>query len=457
MRNEELILKNLIKNEQYTRKVLPFLSQDYFSEAYEKNLFKLINKYIDKFDALPTIEAMHIMLNNTKGIGEHDFEKCTTFVNSIDENYEKPELSFLLDTTETFCKDKAILNAIMSSINIIDGNDKQYTKEYIPELLNKALAISFDQNIGHDYFEDAGSRFEFYHAIEKRIPFDIDILNKITHKGLPTKSLTVLVAGTGAGKSAVMCDWAASNARNGYNVLYVSLEMAEERIGERLDANMLQVTFNELKTMKREMYLSKISNLSQKHNGKLILREYPSGSAHAGHIGLLIDELKQKKGFVPDILYVDYLGIMASSRFKNNANVNSYQYLKSISEEVRAIGQKYDIPVVTAVQTNRSGNNNSDVEMDNIADSYGINFTADYIFYLFASEEMKTLNQLMFKKLKDRYGDLEYYKRFLVGLDRSMMRMYNLDQPNLNQTMPDTKTDSFESSGKPKFEYDGWS
>jgi replicative DNA helicase len=456
MRNEELILKNLVKNDEYGRKVSPFLYQEYFSESHEKVLYNLITEYYDKFNSQPSIEALKINLQNSTGINQYDFENCTKLIDSFSGEYSLPNTKWLLETTEKFCKDKAILNAIMSSINIIDGNDKQFSVDHIPELLSKALAISFEQDIGHDWFDNADKRYDFYHMEEKRIPFEIDILNKITHGGLPTKSLTVLVAGTGQGKSSILCDWAAANARRGYNVLYISLEMAEERIGERLDANMLQVTFNELKSLEKNSYLTKIAKLRKKHQGNLILKEYPSGGAHAGHIANLIEDLRTKKNFVPDVIYIDYLGIMASQRFKANANVNSYNYLKSISEEVRAIGQRFDLPVVTAVQTNRSGNNNSDVEMDNIADSYGINYTADYIFYLFASEEMKSLNQLLFKKLKDRYGDLEYYKRFLVGFDRSKMRCYNLEQPNGNIHMPDTKTDL--DNEKPSFSnFSNWS
>lgn len=449
MTNEELILTNLVKNEEYTRKVIPFLNNDYFSNSSEKVVFKIISEYFEKYNAIPDAQTIQIVLQNTTGVNEYDFKEASAIISNFNNDYSLPNTEWLLQTTEKFCKDKSVLNGIMQCINIIDGNDRQFSVDHIPEILSKALAVSFDQDIGHDWFENAEDRFEFYHTIEKRIPFDLDILNKITHGGLPTKSLTVLVAGTGAGKSAVMCDWAAANARHGYNVLYVSLEMAEERVGERLDANMLQVTFDELKHLERDQYLNKMHKLRRKHEGNLILKEYPSGTAHAGHVKLLIEDLKSKKNFVPDVIYVDYLGIMASARFKNAANVNSYQYLKAVSEEVRAIAQQFDIPVVTAVQTNRSGNNNSDVEMDNIADSFGINYTADYIFYLFASEEMKALNQLMFKKLKDRYGDLEYYKRFLVGFDRSRMRCYNLEQPDMSPTMTDNRTNHSE---KPSFQ-----
>jgi replicative DNA helicase len=342
----------------------------------------------------------------------------------------------------------------MASINIIDGNDKQFSQDHIPELLNKALAISFDQDIGHDYYENAEDRYDFYHTLEEKVPFDLDIFNKITKGGLPGKSLSVILASTGAGKSLFMCHLASYHSKIGKNVLYISLEMAEERIGERLDCNILDITFDELDRMDKETFLTKINKAKKRSPGRLVLKEYPTSSASAAHFRALLEELKVKKNFKPDIIFIDYLGICASARYKNSGNVNSYNYSKSVAEELRGLGMAYNVPVVTAVQVNRSGTNNSDPEWENVAESHGIAMTADLFFALYASEEMQQLNQIMVKLMKNRWNSLDFYRRFLIGVDKSKMKLYNLEQPNGNISMPDSKT---EMASKPSLSFDNWS
>jgi replicative DNA helicase len=454
MRNEELILKNLLYNEEYLRKVIPFLQPEYFVEKSDKIVFNIINEHFEKYNAVPTIAALSIILNNEKGIAEYDHKDCTKLVQELGNGYEPQNIDWLLTFSEKFCKDKAVFNAIMASINIIDGNDKQFSQDHIPELLNKALAISFDQDIGHDYYENAEDRYDFYHTLEEKVPFDLDIFNKITKGGLPGKSLSVILASTGAGKSLFMCHLASYHSKIGKNVLYISLEMAEERIGERLDCNILDITFDELDRMDKETFLTKINKAKKRSPGRLVLKEYPTSSASAAHFRALLEELKVKKNFKPDIIFIDYLGICASARYKNSGNVNSYNYSKSVAEELRGLGMAYNVPVVTAVQVNRSGTNNSDPEWENVAESHGIAMTADLFFALYASEEMQQLNQIMVKLMKNRWNSLDFYRRFLIGVDKSKMKLYNLEQPNGNISMPDSKT---EMASKPSLSFDNWS
>jgi replicative DNA helicase len=425
-RLETTILRNLIHNEDYMRKVMPFLKKEYFTDENEKVVFNLVSTFIDKYNKPPTIEAMLITLQNSN-LAEGVFKDANETIKEL-ELTEKSTPEWLLDETEKFCKDKAVYNAILQSIGIMEGRDKVITKDGIPALLQDALSVCFDNSVGHDYFEDANSRFEFYHRVEERIPFDLDIFNKITQGGMPNKTLNIALAGTGVGKSLFMCHVAASCIGQGKNVLYITMEMAEERIAERIDANLLNVEIDQLKNIPKSLYDSRMEKLNSKTHGKLIIKEYPTASAHVGHFKMLLNELSLKRSFKPDVIFIDYLNICASSRFKPGGSVNSYTYIKAIAEELRGLAVEFNVPIMSATQTTRSGFSNTDVELTDTSESFGLPATADFMFALISTEELEQLNQIMVKQLKNRYNDPTLYKRFMVGIDRVKMRLYDLEQ-----------------------------
>ena len=426
IRIETLILSNLIHNEPFTRKVLPFLKDDYFTENSDKIVFRQIDEFVKKYNNSPSIEALEISLQNSNLV-EGQFKDCVELTKSLVEKHDTNE-EWLVVETEKFCKDKAVYNAILKSISILDGKDKQLSKEGIPSLLQEALGVCFDSSVGHDYIDNASDRFDFYNRVESRIPFDLDIFNKITQGGIPNKTLNVALAGTGVGKSLFMCHVAAGVLAAGRNVLYITLEMAEERIAERIDANLLNVDIDQLKDLPKQMYDKRIAKLREKTDGRVIVKEYPTASAHANHFKSLLNELYLKKQFKPDIIFVDYLNICASSRFKPGGSVNSYTYVKAIAEELRGLAVEFNLPVVTATQTTRSGYSNTDVDLTDTSESFGLPATADFMFALISTEELEQLNQLMVKQLKNRYNDPTLFKRFMIGVDRKKMRLFNLEQ-----------------------------
>jgi len=425
---ENTILGNLVYNEEYGRKCIPFLKDEYFTSQSEKTLFKLIREYVDKYNTFPSKETLAIDLSNKDGISEETFKQSKELINGFTENQET-KLDWLLDQTEKFCQDKAIYNAIMASIGILDAKDDKNGKGAIPQILSDALAVSFDTNIGHDFIEDAASRYEFYHTKEARIPFDLEYFNKITQGGLPKKTLNIALAGTGVGKSLFMCHCAAGNLSAGMNVLYITLEMAEEKIAERIDSNLFDIPLDQLTQIPKDVYDKKVIKLKEKTNGKLIVKEYPTACAGSANFRHLLNELKLKKNFVPEIIYIDYLNICMSSRIKHGANVNSYTYIKAIAEELRGLAVEFNVPIVSATQTTRSGYTNSDLGLEDTSESFGLPATADFMFGLSTSEKLEELGQIMVKQLKNRYSDPGTIRRFVLGIDRSKMRLYDIDQP----------------------------
>jgi replicative DNA helicase len=424
---ETTILNHLVFDEEYGRKVIPFLKDEYFSDYKDKLVFKLITEYVEKYNSFPSKEALVIDLTNKDGINENSFKDCKETIEKMEPT--DSQLEWLLDQTESWCQDRAIYNAIMSSIQILDDKTGKTTKGAIPQILSDALAVSFDTHIGHDFLDDADSRFEFYHTKETRIPFDLDYFNKITQGGLPKKTLNSALAGTGVGKSLFMCHCAAANMTAGLNVLYITLEMAEERIAERIDANLLDIPVNDLKIIHKDIYDKKIERIRNKTKGKLIVKEYPTACAGSANFRHLLNELKIKKNFVPDIIYIDYLNICTSSRIKNGANVNSYTLVKAIAEELRGLAVEFNVPVVSATQTTRGGYSSSDVGLEDTSESFGLPATADFMFALVKpSEQLEELNQIMVKQLKNRYNDPGANARFVIGVDRSKMRLYDVEQ-----------------------------
>tara|TARA_B100001559_G_scaffold134697_1_gene113199 strand:+ start:154 stop:1557 length:1404 start_codon:yes stop_codon:yes gene_type:complete len=423
---ERTTLSNLISNEPYARKVLPFLKPEYYSDMHDRVIFEEINKFIEKYGNLPTKQTLSIELDNRKDLNQEQFNKVLEIIETL--NKHDVDMQWLVDTTEKFCKDKAVYNAIISGIQIIDGKDKQHTAEAIPSILTEALAVAFDQNVGHDYVENGKERFEFYHKKEERMEFDLDYFNKITKGGLPQKTLNIALAGTGVGKSLFMCHMAASTLMQGKNVLYITMEMAEERIAERIDANLMNITMDELHELPKKMFTDRLSKIQKKTNGKLIIKEYPTASAHTGHFRSLIKELALKKSFKPDIIFIDYLNICASSRFKGNANVGSYFYIKAIAEELRGLAVENIVPIMSATQTTRSGFSSSDIGLEDTSESFGLPATADLMFALISTEELEDLNQIMVKQLKNRYNDPSMNKRFILGIDRARMKLYDCEQ-----------------------------
>ena len=424
-RLEITILKNLVSNEPYMRKVLPFVKGEYFTENTDKEVFNLIQDFILKYNKIPTIEALEISLQNSN-FNEVQFKEASELIKQLISK-EISDEKWLLDETEKFCKDKAVYNAILQSIGILEGKDKQHSKDGIPSLLQEALGVCFDTSVGHDYIEDSNDRFDFYHRVESRIPFDLDYFNKITNGGLPNKTLNIALAGTGVGKSLFMCHVAASSLAQGKNVLYITMEMAEERIAERIDSNLLNIDIGELKNLPKTMFEGKMKKLSGRINGKLIIKEYPTASAHVGHFKALLNELALKRSFRPDIIFIDYLNICSSARFKPGGSVNSYTYVKAIAEELRGLAVEFNVPIVSATQTTRSGYSNTDVELTDTSESFGLPATADFMFALISTEELEQLNQIMVKQLKNRYNDPTFHKRFMVGIDRAKMKLFDLE------------------------------
>jgi len=423
---EQTILRNLLTDEKYMRKVLPFIKPDYFQGAY-RTLFKEAGKYVGKYNRLPTAETLVIELQESTNMSNEQFQMSMEIVPHLFTN-DVIDNDWLIDATEKWCQDRAIHNAIMESITIIDGKHDSLTKGALPDLLSKALGVGFDNAVGHDYVENAEQRYEFYHTEEDRIPFDIEYFNKITKGGVPNKTLNICLAGTGVGKSLFMCHVGAAALVEGKNVLYITMEMAEERIAERIDANLLNVPIDQLENMSKDMFTTKVADLARKTTGKLIVKEYPTGSAHAGHFRGLLNELKLKKQFEPDIIFVDYLNICASSRMKAmGGSINSYTYIKSIAEELRGLAVEYNVPIFSATQTTRSGFSNSDVGLEDTSESFGLPATADLMFALISTEELEKDGQMMVKQLKNRYNDPTQHKRFVIGVDRSKMRLFDVD------------------------------
>jgi replicative DNA helicase len=423
---EQTILRNILTNERFMRKVLPFIKSDYFEGVY-KLLFKEVAGFVGKYNKLPTAESFKIELDQSSRFNDEMYQHAVEVIPNIFSN-EKIDENWLLDTTEKWCQDRAVYNAIMESITIIDGKHQSLTKNALPDILQKALAVSFDTNIGHDYIENAEQRYEFYHEQEERIPFDLDYFNKITKGGLPNKTLNIALAGTGVGKSLFMCHVAAATLTQGKNVLYITMEMSEERIAERIDANLLDVPIDQLENLSKEMLLGKVSTIASRTNGKLIIKEYPTGQANTSHFRALLNELKLKKNFNPDIIFIDYLNICASSRMKGmGGSINSYSYIKAIAEEIRGLAVEFNVPIVSATQTTRSGFSNSDVGLEDTSESFGLPATADLMFALIANEELNSLGQILVKQLKNRYNDPTQYKRFVLRVDRSKMRLEDVD------------------------------
>jgi replicative DNA helicase len=425
MRIETKILSNLVYDEQYCRKVIPFIRTDYFSERKEAILSKIIVEFFTKYNKPLTKEILSIEVGNRTDINDKELAEINSYVDTM--THEEVNESWMLEQTEKFCKDKAVYNAILHSIRIIDGGDKVNTKDSIPSILSDALAISFDNHVGHDYIEDSDARYDYYHRVEEKVPFDLDMFNKITKGGLSKKTLNIVLAGTGVGKSLFMCHVAAGVLTQGKNVLYITMEMAEERIAERIDANLLNLTMDELKVIDKDIFDNRIKKISSKTQGKLIVKEYPTAGAHAGHFRALLEELKLKREFLPDIIFIDYLNICASQRMKQGGSINSYTYIKSIAEELRGLAVEYNVPIVSATQTTRSGFTNSDPGLEDTSESFGLPATADLMFALVSNEELEQLNQIIVKQLKNRYNDPSYYKRFVIGVDRAKMKLYDVE------------------------------
>lgn len=425
---EQTILRNIITNDPYMRKVLPFIQPEYFQGVY-KQLFVELGKFVAKYNKLPTQEAFKIEIDQSDRFNDDQFMAAQEILPAIF-GVEKVDDKWLEDTTEKWCQDRAIHNAIMESISIIDGKHQSLTKNALPDLLTKALAITFDTNIGHDYIENVEQRYDFYHEQHERIPFDLDYFNIITKGGLPNKTLNIALAGTGVGKSLFMCHVAGSALAQGRDVLYITMEMAEERIAERIDANLLNVPIDQLQNISKPMLSSKVQDLGSRTNGKLIIKEYPTGAAHTGHFRALLNELKLKKNFVPEIIFIDYLNICSSSRMKGmGGSINSYTYIKAIAEELRGLAVEFNVPIVSATQTTRTGYSSSDPGLEDTSESFGLPATADLMFALVSSEELESLGQIMVKQLKNRYNDVNFKKRFVVGIDRSRMKLYDTDNP----------------------------
>ncbi|NDG30466.1 DNA primase [bacterium] len=444
---EKSIISNLILDDEYFRKTIPFIKDEYFHDHTHKTLFKLIDQYVKKYSTQPSIEALIVDLEEINGISGDEVKNIKEFIADLDTSPIKDK-QWLLDHTEQFCQDKAVYNAIMSSIQILDGKGNN-GKGSIPQLLSDALAVSFDSHVGHDFLEDYQERYDFYHRKEEKVAFDLDYFNKITKGGLARKTLNIALAGTGVGKSLFMCHCAASNLTKGLNVLYITLEMAEEKIAERIDANLLNVTVDELSMLPYDAYQKKIERVKGKTTGKLVIKEYPTSSAGSANFRHLLNELKIKKQFVPQIIYIDYLNICVSSRFKHGSNINSYTYVKAIAEELRGLAGEFNVPIVSATQTTRSGYTNTDLGLEDTSESFGLPATADIMFALISSEELQDLNQMMVKQLKNRYSDPSTNRKFVIGVDRSRMRLYDVEQHAQNDIIDDTP--SFDSTPTGKF------
>ncbi|WLW36782.1 DNA primase/helicase [Synechococcus phage S-8S29] len=425
MNLEVTILSNLIYNEKYARKVIPFLRQDYFTAREYKIIFLEIHEYISQYDSLPSLNALGIECQERTDLTEDQFKEIIQVLNVL--SNDPADFDWLVDVTEEWCQERAIYISLMESVKIADGQDSKRDKGAIPQILSEALGVSFDQHVGHDYVSDAQARYDFYHRKEDKIPFDLSLFNKITKGGLPNKTLNIALAGTGVGKSLFMCHCASSALLQGKNVLYITMEMAEEKIAERIDANLLNVPIQQLTDLPQVMFEKKIANLSKKTQGKLIIKEYPTASAHVGHFKSLISDLALKRSIRPDIIFVDYLNICASQRYKGSI-VNSYTYVKAIAEELRGLACECNVPIISATQTTRSGYGSTDVDLTDTSESFGLPATADLMFALISTEELEGMNQIMVKQLKNRYNDLTAYKRFCVGIDRAKMRLYDVEE-----------------------------
>ena len=448
---EQTILRNILTDEKYMRKVLPFIKPEYFEGIY-RTLFKETGKFVAKYNKLPTSTSFKIELDQTDKLSSEQHNMAMDVLPYIFSD-EKVDEQWLLDTTEKWCQDRAVYNAIMESISIIDGKHESLTKNALPDILTKALGVGFDTNVGHDYIENVDRRYDFYHTEEQRVPFDLDYFNKITKGGLPNKTLNIALAGTGVGKSLFMCHMAASALTQNLNVLYITLEMSEERIAERIDANLLNVPIDQIDKMSKDMFTTKVANISKQTTGKLIIKEYPTGSAHTGHYRGLLNELKLKKQFTPQIIFIDYLNICSSSRMKGMGGaINSYNYIKAIAEEIRGLAVEFDVPIVSATQTTRSGYGNSDVGLEDTSESFGLPATADFMFALISTEELEQQGQMMVKQLKNRYNDPTYHKRFVIGVDRSKMRLYDVEETQQTLTDDTPMYDKSQAVKRQKFE-----
>jgi len=455
-RIETTILRNLVFNEEYSRKVIPFIEPDYFEQRTEKIIFEEITQFIVKYGNAITTEALAIELENRTDLSEMEVKETREITSSLTD--APADKQWLEDTTEKWCRDRAIYLALMESIGIADGQDEKKNRDAIPSILSDALAVSFDNHIGHNYLEDYRERYEFYHQKENRIPFDLEYFNKITKGGLVNKSLNIALAGTGVGKSLFMCHVASSVLLSGSNVLYITMEMAEEKIAERIDANLLNVPIQDLVDIPKSSFENKVNNLTKKTQGQLIIKEYPTASAHSGHFKALLNELALKKSFRPDVIFVDYLNICASSRYKGSANINSYTLVKSIAEELRGLAVEAEVPIVSATQTTRSGYGSSDVDLTDTSESFGLPATADLMFALISTEELEQLGQIMVKQLKNRYNDISVYKRFIVGIDRAKMRLYDCEQSAQDDILDSGQEEqyNYEDEKKPKKSFDGF-
>lgn len=436
MKIETAILKNLIHNEDYCRQVIPHLKKDYFSEKFDRVIFEEFEKFFLKYNKPATQEIIKVETGNSRELYDKEYAEVQEIItNDLSSNERSDNIDWLIDETEAWCKKRAVYLAIMDSIKIIDGRDKAKREDAIPSLLSDALGVSFDKSIGHDFLDDFEARYAFYHRVEEKLPFDIELLNTITKGGLSRKTLNIILAGTGVGKSLSMCHMAGAYLMQGFNVLYISMEMAEERIAERVDANLMNISMDELSVIDKTIYTKRIDKLTQKTKGKFVVKEYPTSTAHAGHFRALIEELKMKRGFTPDVIFIDYLNICASQRLRGGAGVNSYTYVKAIAEELRGLAVEYNVPLVSATQTTRSGFSSSDVGLEDTSESFGLPATADLMFALIQTEELQELDQIMVKQLKNRYSDPNHYKRFVIGVDKSKMKLYNVEtsaQDNLS-------------------------
>ena len=446
---EFLILRNLLYNEEYLRKVIPFIKPEYFEDQKQKIVFEEILKFVGEYNQLVTKEALCIEIERRTDITDDSFKDVVDLVTGL--KNESSEFDWLVDTTEKWCRDRAIYLALMDSIQIADGKEKEKGRDAIPSILSDALAVSFDNHIGHDYLQDYEERYESYHKKEDKIEFDLEYFNKITKGGIPNKTLNIALAGTGVGKSLFMCHVASSVLLQGKNVLYITLEMAEEKIAERIDANLLNVNIQDITDLPRQMFESKVTNISDKTQGTLIIKEYPTASAHSGHFKSLLNELALKKSFTPDIIFIDYLNICASSRYRTNNNVNSYSYIKAIAEELRGLAVEANVPIVSATQTTRSGFGSSDVDLTDTSESFGLPATADLMFALISTEELEGLNQIMVKQLKNRYNDPTVYKRFVVGVDRAKMRLYDCEQQAQDDILDNKNDEEYNEEDKKPF------
>ena len=424
---ETTVLAGLLYNEDYMRRVIPFLSEEYFGDFTEKTLYKTIASYIDTYNGVPTKGALKLVIEEKTNISDDQYKSIVETIEALSYD-EKTDIEWLVDTTEKFCQDKAIYNAVRESILVLDGHHKELDKGSIPDLLSKALGVSFDQSIGHDFLEDTEERYQFYHTKEDKVPFDLELFNKITKGGLSRKSLSIALAGTGVGKTLFMTHCAAANLMDGKNVLYITMEMAEEKISERIDANLLNTTVDSLSEMPKDVYEKRIARVKAKTTGKLIVKEFPTASAGSAHFRHLLNELKLKKNFKPDIVYIDYLNICTSARMKAGGNVNSYTLIKAIAEELRGLAVEFNVPVLSATQTTRTGYSSSDLNLEDTSESFGLPATADFMFGLISTEELEGLGQLMVKQLKNRWGDTNTLKRFVIGIDRAKMKLYDAEE-----------------------------